>query len=74
MMPAITSITTLLSIIFQCISIGCMIRFGVSSPEFGWTQLISFCWIGVALIGGYCKEGGNHETLNESEKHGTDNH
>ena len=62
MSKSIAGLAMLLSLIFQIIAIGCMIRFGVQTAEFGYTQLVTFGWICVSIIGEYMSK----EETNES--------
>lgn len=44
------SLSVILSIIFQLIAIGCMIRFGVNTFEYGLTQVVAFAWMVLAMF------------------------
>lgn len=63
------SLSAFLSIIFQCIAIGCMIRFGVPTYEYGLTQVVAFAWMILAMFSyglTYDTQGGNHGSDNRS--------
>lgn len=58
------SLSVILSIIFQLIAIGCMVRFGVNTFEYGLTQVVAFAWMVLAMFayGWMYDEGGKDGT------------
>lgn len=57
------SLSVILSILFQLIAVGCMIRFGVNTFEYGLTQVVAFAWMILAMI----SYGWSYETYEASE-------